>query len=93
MQTQGLLIPCSFAAKWRPTGHVFWHAAVHPNKGDLLYLIRNKGRLLIEQIQATVFSNQFVRDRYARAKRQEVVSAKKKFQKKFKKKKRLTNTI
>ena len=54
-------------------------------EGDLLYLIRNKGRLLIEQIRATVFSNQIVRDRYARAKRREVVSAKK-FQKNSKKK-------
>ena len=40
----------------------------------------------MEQIQATVFSNQVVRDRYARAKRREVVSAKK-FQKKNSKKK------
>ena len=30
----------------------------YPQQGDLLYLIRNKCRLLIEQIQATVFSNQ-----------------------------------
>ena len=42
---------------------------------------------MIEQIQATVFSNQICCDRYARVKRQEVVSAKKKFQKKIPKKK------
>ena len=47
----------------------------------------------MEQIQATVFSNQIVRDRYARAKRQEVVSAKKIPKKKKFQKKRLTNTI
>ena len=32
-------MPCSFAAKWRPTGHVFWHLHVLPPIKDLLYLI------------------------------------------------------
>ena len=48
-------------------------------------------RLLIEQIQATVFSNQFVRDHYAQAKRRGLL-AQKNSKKKFKKK-ALTNTI
>ena len=60
LQTQGLprcLVPL-LPREWRPTGHVFLASScLAPNK-SLLYLIRNKGRLLIEQIQATVFSNQ-----------------------------------
>ena len=71
----------------------FWHLHVLPPIRDFVYLIRNKVRLLIEQIQATVFSNQTIRDQYARAKRQEVVSAKKIPKNSKKKKKRLTNTI
>ena len=61
-------MPVPLPREWRPTGHVFLASSclLPPNK-DLLYLI--EGRLLIEQIQATVFSNRFVRDRYARAKR------------------------
>ena len=47
----------------------------------------------MKQIRLLCLVIRFVRDRYARAKRQEVVSAKKIPKKKFQKKKRLTNTI
>ena len=60
LQTQGLprcLVP--LPREWRLyQAAFFWHLHVLPPIRDLLYLIRNKVRLLIEQIQATVFSNQ-----------------------------------
>ena len=42
--------------EWRPAGHVFWHLHVLPPIEVALAQIE-MGRLLIEQIQATVFSN------------------------------------
>ena len=75
---------CSFAARMAANRPRFSGIFMSYPQGDLLYLIRIRSitdrttRLLCLVIR-------FVRDRYARAKRQEVVSAKKipkKFQKK-----------
>ena len=68
----------------------FWHLHVLPPI-NVAYLIRI-GRLLIEQIQATVLVIRFVRDRYA-GKNGRRLLAQKKIPKKIPKKKRLTNTI
>ena len=71
--------------KWRPAGHVFLASScLAPIKKNLLYLVENKGRLLIEQIRLLCLVIEFVRDRYARAKRREGCW-RKKIQKKFKK--------
>ena len=36
-------MPVPLPREWRPTGHVFLASScLTPNKGDLLYLIRNK---------------------------------------------------
>ena len=59
LQTQGLPdvcpLPCENGGQ---QAAFFWHLHVLPSIRDLPYLIRNS-RLLIEQIQATVFSNRF----------------------------------
>ena len=73
--------------EWRPTGQgVFPAFMSYPTRG-FAYLIRNTFRLLIEQIQVTVFSNRFVRDLICTGKIwQEALLAQKKFQKIPKKK-------
>ena len=83
-------MPCSFAARMAANSHTA-SSCLTPNK-DLLYLIRNKIRLLIEQIQATVFSNQdlFVTDMHGQNGRR--LLAQKKFKKKIPKKKATSNT-
>ena len=80
-------MPCSFAARMANGVMFFWHLHVLPPAGDLLYLIRNKVDCNPDKSRLLCLVIRFVRDRYARAKRQEVVSAKKNSKKKNSKKK------